>query len=69
MVSRPCEVVEMQALTEGGYVFLRALEEGEPLGAALERALACDPAFNVAEHLQKHIEQETFGSALPNKES
>ncbi|MCD8563315.1 MAG: DNA-binding domain-containing protein [Alphaproteobacteria bacterium] len=67
MVSRPHESVDMYELTESGYVFLRALAEEASLGEALEQALACDPAFNVAEHLQKHIALETFSALLPNK--
>jgi hypothetical protein len=47
--------VEIEALELAEFVFLSAVAEHAPLDAACTRALAGDPAFDVAQTLQDHV--------------
>ena len=51
LVSRPDESVLVQLLPPGGAAFLLALQAGEPLGRAAERAAADAPAFDLGANL------------------
>ena len=51
LVSRPEDVVLMNRLPPGGATFLLALQEGEPLAMAAERAGRAAPAFDLAANL------------------
>jgi hypothetical protein len=45
LVHRPDWRVQVTALRRGDFLFLECLQAGESLGAALEAAVAEDPAF------------------------
>ena len=51
LVSRPGDAVLVQLLPPGGAAFLLALEAGEPLGPAAERAAAEAPEFDLGASL------------------
>ncbi len=51
LVSRPADAVLVQLLPPGGAAFLLALEAGEPLGPAAERAAAEAPEFDLGASL------------------
>ena len=51
LVSRPGDAVLVQLLPPGGAAFLLALEAGEPLGLAAERAAAEAPDFDLVASL------------------
>ena len=51
LVSRPGDAVLMQLLPPAGAAFLLALEAGEPLGPAAERAAAEVPEFDLVASL------------------
>ena len=51
LVSRPGDAVLVQLLPPGGAAFLLALEVGEPLGPAAERAAAEAPEFDLGASL------------------
>ncbi|MGF1594127.1 MAG: putative DNA-binding domain-containing protein [Kiloniellaceae bacterium] len=51
-VVRPALAVELRVLPPGGYGFIAALAGGAALGEAAEAALAGDPGFDLAVHLQ-----------------
>lgn len=53
--------VEIEPLSGAGYSLLSACSAGLTLGAALERALALDPAFDLDTFLQRHLPAGTFG--------
>lgn len=52
--------VEIEPLSGAGYSLLSACSAGLTLGAALERALALDPAFDLDAFLQRHMPAGTF---------
>lgn len=51
-VVRPSLAVDLRVLPPGGYGFISALAGGGALGEAAEAALAGDPGFDLAVHLQ-----------------
>jgi hypothetical protein len=52
LVARPFLDVDVVPLSAGGYAFLRQLDEGAPLAAAMAAATACDPASDPATYLR-----------------
>lgn len=52
--------VEIEPLSGAGYSLLSACSAGLTLGAALECALALDPAFDLNTFLQRHLPAGTF---------
>lgn len=52
--------VEIEPLSGAGYNLLSACSAGLTLGAALERALALDPAFDLDAFLQRQMPAGTF---------
>ena len=51
--------VEVEALALAEFVFLSAVAEHAPLGAAFARAVAAEPAFDVTQALQDHVRRGT----------
>lgn len=52
--------VEIEPLSDAGFSLLSACSAGLTLGAALECALALDPAFDLNTFLQRHLPAGTF---------
>ena len=52
--------VEIEPLSGAGFSLLSGCSAGLTLGAALERALALDPAFDLDAFLQRHMRAGTF---------
>jgi len=59
LVHRPEWRASVRRLAGGEFAFLRALVEEEPLGAALERALAADSAFDLGATLAAFVRERT----------
>lgn len=51
--------VEVEALALAEFVFLSAVAEHAPLGAACARAVAAEPAFDVTQALRDHVRRGT----------
>lgn len=65
-VVRPALKVETRLLPAGGHDFIADLMEGATLGAAAERAVERDPAFELAIHLQGLFEIGAVAALLPS---
>lgn len=64
--------VEVLRMAEAEWTFLHALQDGQPLEAAIERGLAVDEAFDIQAALASHITQGSFaqpGMELPIQHS
>jgi uncharacterized protein (UPF0276 family) len=60
VVARPHWKTTVVPLMDCAYAALRALQDGQPLGAALDAALEIDPEFEFALHLQQWLEHALF---------
>jgi hypothetical protein len=60
VVARPHWKTTVVPLMDSAHAALRALQDGQPLGAALDAALEIDPEFEFALHLQQWLEHALF---------
>lgn len=67
LIYRPKLEVKIIPLTKDEYAFLSNLQQGTPLGAALENVTDTYTTFDFAAFLQKHIALETFCATHPNE--
>jgi hypothetical protein len=51
LIHRPHYTVSVKAISPAGSTFLNALQSGQTLGEATEKASAVDPAFDITAHL------------------
>ncbi|WP_028100524.1 MNIO family bufferin maturase [Pseudoduganella violaceinigra] len=58
LLSRPQWTAQVTPLQAPDYIALKTLQEGKPLGAALDAAFALDEHFNVAASLQQWLQQQ-----------
>jgi hypothetical protein len=64
LVTRPGLEVEARRLPPGGAIFLTRLANGEPLGAAVEAALADSPAFDLPANIAGLLEAGAFTATV-----
>lgn len=67
MIFRPHLQTQMRKISEGEFIFLRALRDGNHLMAATEWATEADEMFDLAAILQKHLQMKTFGNIKEQK--
>jgi hypothetical protein len=60
LVLRTHDFIEFRRLPAGEFAALAAIAAGFPLGAALETALAADPAFDLARALHQFFSLKLF---------
>jgi len=67
MIRRPLLDTEIIILEQDEFAMLHALDDGNPLGSAVENVLAAFPDFNFQAFLEKHLFLETFRGFNPNR--